>query len=283
MKHKDVELIKEILSVEEHVLLVGPTGCGKTHLSKQIAEELGLTFYSTNAITEEYKLLGYNDISGKYLKTDFIKAIEEGGLFLMDELDASIPEALLLINTALANGYINTPNGKYDVHKNFRCIATANTINGANNTYTGRNKLDAATINRFIVVDINYDTNLELQIINNYLKHELSSKYVQQIITDLREYNEIFSTRNIVQLVKLISLNSKAYKNVLHAFEEISGINRITAMIDYINTDTFEKAKLVYGNQNAKTKYLELSENCQYNSHQQLVDQLLRESFNGLI
>lgn len=280
MKHKDIEIILDILKVDEHVLLVGPTGCGKTHLSKQIADELNLPFYSTNAITEEYKLLGYKDIQGVYNKTDFIRSIENGGVFLMDELDASIPEALLLINTALANGYINTPNGRYDVHKDFKCIATANTIDGANNTYTGRNKLDAATINRFIIVETDYDKDLELKIISNILNdQQLKSNYVFEVLMRLRDYNQILSTRNIVQICKLINSNSNSYKNVLRSFEELDIYNSTINHIEYMKTETFEKANKIYGVKSLKDEYIKRMAGVILRDEEKLMSELIKRSY----
>ena len=67
--------------------------------SKKIAEELDLEFYFTNSIQQEYKITGFIDAGGKYHETEFYKAFKNGGLFFLDELDASIPEYLILYNS----------------------------------------------------------------------------------------------------------------------------------------------------------------------------------------
>jgi cobaltochelatase CobS len=59
---------------------------------------------------------------------------------------------LLVLNNALAgNKLYNSANGQvYDRSENFCAFSTANTFGtGANRDYTGREKLDAATIDRW--------------------------------------------------------------------------------------------------------------------------------------
>jgi len=61
------------------------------------------------------------------------------------------------------------PNGKtVKKHKNFVFICAANTYGkGADRRYVGRNALDAATLDRFIVIDFNYDEALEDSLCGN--------------------------------------------------------------------------------------------------------------------
>lgn len=74
-------------------------------ICQQVAEALGLDFYFTNAVTQEYKLTGFIDANGNYQETQFYKAFTKGGLFFLDEMDASIPETLIILNAAIANRY----------------------------------------------------------------------------------------------------------------------------------------------------------------------------------
>ena len=76
---------------------------------KQVAKALGLDFYFTNAVTQEYKITGFTDANGRYQETQFYKAFKNGGLFMLDEMDASIPEVLVILNAAIANGYFDFP------------------------------------------------------------------------------------------------------------------------------------------------------------------------------
>ncbi|MBQ0141033.1 MAG: AAA family ATPase [Kurthia sp.] len=137
----------------------------KNVLAKQVAEGLGLDFYFTNAVTQEHKLTGFIDANGVYHETQFYKAFTEGGLFFLDEMDASIPEVLIVLNAAIANGYFDFPVGKIEAHPNFRVLAAGNTLGtGADNQYTGRYCLDRASLDRFAIVKIDYSPAIDAEM-----------------------------------------------------------------------------------------------------------------------
>lgn len=151
-----------------NVWLVGPAGTGKTTAAKNCAEALGLPFYFTGSIDTEYKLLGFVDAQGRVINTAFRKAYTEGGVFLFDECDSSLPPALLAFNAALANGECAFPDAVLNRHKDFICIAAANTWGlGATNDYVGRLKLDAAFLDRFAQIEWNVDEGLEIATVGN--------------------------------------------------------------------------------------------------------------------
>jgi MoxR-like ATPase len=86
-------------------------------------------------------LTGFKSASGEYISTEFREAFEKGGLFLFDEIDASYPQAVLAFNAALANDYMDFPDKRILRHKDFYCIAAANTFGqGADRQYIGRNQ-----------------------------------------------------------------------------------------------------------------------------------------------
>ena len=88
---------------------------------------------------------------------------------LLDEFDAGNANIIVTVNSAIDNGFIGLPNGEtIFAHENFRIVATANTnLKGAKDGFTARNKLDAATINRFSVIDWKLDEDLEQKITGN--------------------------------------------------------------------------------------------------------------------
>lgn len=166
--HKSFPKLLNILQQRLNVYLCGPAGSGKTTAAKQCAEALKVPFYFTGAIANEYKLTGFIDAQGKIVSTDFRKAYENGGLFLFDEIDASFPQAVLAFNAALANDFMDFPDKRVQKHENFYCIAAANTIGmGADRQYVGRNQLDAASLDRFVFLDWQYDENLEQELAGN--------------------------------------------------------------------------------------------------------------------
>lgn len=165
VKHEKFEMIKACIDNDIPVYLAGPAGSGKNYTLEQISWELGLEFYFTNSVQQEYKLTGFIDAGGTYHETEFYKAFKNGGIFFLDEMDASIPEVLVLLNAAIANRYFEFPNGRIKAHKNFRVVAAGNTVgSGADEMYTGRLVLDQATLDRFAIIDFDYDRNIEMHI-----------------------------------------------------------------------------------------------------------------------
>ena len=160
--HEKFDTVLNLVSNDIPVFLTGGAGTGKNVICKQVAEALDLEFYFTNAVTQEYKLTGFIDANGKYHETQFYKAFTEGGLFMLDEMDASIPEVLIILNAAIANRYFDFPTGRVEANENFRLIAAGNTFGtGADMEYTGRYQLDAASLDRFALVEITYSRNIE--------------------------------------------------------------------------------------------------------------------------
>lgn len=162
--HQEFETIYKLVRLGLPVMLIGPTGSGKSVCVGQVANALNMPMYYTNNASEEYKLLGFTDAHGKYKETQFYKAFKDGGLFFLDEIDNSHPSALLSLNSAIGaarngNIYMAFEDGKYtEAHPNFRIIAAANTWgNGANRMYCGRSELDSASLDRFIQIYFDYD------------------------------------------------------------------------------------------------------------------------------
>lgn len=160
--HEKYEQVLAQVQLDEPVMLVGPAGSGKNFAVSQIAEGLGLPMYYTNNASNEFKLTGFIDAGGTYRDTQFYQAFKTGGVFFLDEIDNSDPAALIVINSALANGYMAFPHETIERHPDFRCVAAANTWGkGSNLLYVGRNVLDGATLDRFDLVFFDYDRRLE--------------------------------------------------------------------------------------------------------------------------
>ena len=162
--HEQFDTVLKYVEQDEPVFLTGPAGSGKNFICKQVAEALGLKFYFSNAVTQEYKITGFTDAMGNYQPTQFFKAFTEGGLFMLDEIDASIPEVLVILNAAIANRYYDfpAPIGYREAHPDFRVVAAGNTTgHGADYEYVGRNQLDGASLDRFALVEIDYSKSIE--------------------------------------------------------------------------------------------------------------------------
>lgn len=165
--HERFDMVLDLVNADIPVFLTGPAGTGKNVICKQVAKALGLEFYFSNAVTQEYKISGFIDANGTYHTTQFYEAFTKGGLFMLDEMDASIPEVLVMLNAAIANRYFDFPTGRVEAHEDFRLIAAGNTFGtGADIEYTGRYQLDAASLDRFAMVDVYYSPAIEKAIAN---------------------------------------------------------------------------------------------------------------------
>ena len=246
VKHEKFEMIKACIENDIPVYLAGPAGSGKNYTLEQISWELGLEFYFTNSVQQEYKLTGFIDAGGQYHETEFYKAFKNGGIFFLDEMDASIPEVLVLLNAAIANRYFEFPNGKIKAHKNFRVVAAGNTVgSGADEMYTGRLVLDQATLDRFAIIDFGYDRNIEMHIAKG--NKELVD-FVEAIRTEA-ETNGIratFSYRCIGMVTKLERTGIEL-KNIL-----------VIAVFKGMEKDTINNFRLYTLNNKYKTALNEL-------------------------
>lgn len=166
VRHHQYNTIRTCLMANIPIYLAGPAGSGKNYTVEQIAKELGWNFYFSNSVQQEYKLTGFIDAGGNFHDTEFYKACTDGNdcIFFLDEMDASIPEVLVLLNAAIANGYFEFPSGKVNFDK-VHFVAAGNTVgSGADANYTGRMVLDQATLDRFVIIDFGYDRNIELHL-----------------------------------------------------------------------------------------------------------------------
>ena len=201
--HEAFPTVVKLVSMNLPVYLSGEAGGGKNVICKQVAEALELPFYFSNAIQQEHKITGFIDAGGHYHETQFYKAFKDGGLFFMDELDASIPEVLIILNAAISNRYFDFPCGKVEAHPNFRVIAAGNTYGtGADNVYTGRYSLDGASMDRFNVIPIKYSMKIERAITNND-EELINFCHAFRVVTETSNINCIFSYRALDAITRL--------------------------------------------------------------------------------
>lgn len=196
--HKVLPDILVALHARCHVLLVGPAGTGKSMLAMHAAKALKVPFQalSLGPTTPMSKVFGYYDANGNYHGTPFRRAFEHGGVMLLDELDNGHPGLLAELNQALALGTCAFADTMVEAHQDFRLVATGNTYGtGANRQYVGRQALDAATLDRFVMIDIPIDEKLEERLA---IRHAPSHKdAARKLVKRIRDLRRLAETKNL--------------------------------------------------------------------------------------
>lgn len=192
VQHEMFETILKYVTANVPVFMSGPAGTGKSSIAKSAASALDMDFYFSGAVQDIYKFTGFVDANGHYSKTQFYDFCCNGGVFFLDEMDASIPEVLVVLNAAIANRYFDFPCGKVELNENCRFICAGNTYGtGADAEYTGRYQLDAATLDRFAVVDIDYSKDIFNAVTNG-------NKDLIAFIYDLRKASKTVGVNMIL-------------------------------------------------------------------------------------
>jgi cobaltochelatase CobS len=152
--------------------------------------------------------------TGTYVRTVFRDVWESGGVFHADEFDNGHPSTLATLNAALATsqgGSIAFPDGMISRHDDFRFVASANTFGrGPDRVYVGRQQLDAATLDRFVVEEIHVDESLEHAacLATGYDSPKVSEvlRYVRQLRHNAERQKSllVFSPRASIGMCRLL-------------------------------------------------------------------------------
>lgn len=193
-QHFKFEAIFKAASARVNIALVWPAWSWKTTIVSNVAKALQIPFYSqsVSAQTGVHEFFGYNSATWKYIPTLFRQAYEKWWVFLVDEFDAGNPNVLASLNQATANWHCAFPDWMVKKHENFIVVMAWNTYGTwPNAEYVGRNKIDAATLDRFAFIELPYDETMELASARNkdWAKHvqelrkKAQEKWVRVIIS----------------------------------------------------------------------------------------------------
>lgn len=206
--HASLPLLVKAAGLRRPIMLVGPAGSGKTTAGHQLAQTYGVPFFanSNSQWDTRTQAFGYMDANGTYQPGYLYGPMKNGGVLLDDEIDASNQAVMVSKNTAIENRFAQFPNGETVLaHENFIYVGSANTYGrGADRMYVGRTQLDAATLNRFIFLDWDYDEKLELAISCN----EKWTKWVQKVrkVTQKHKMRYVVSPRQSIAGGELLAL-----------------------------------------------------------------------------
>ncbi len=159
----DIKTLKAIIpGLPPHIatLLRGPTGIGKSHISKGIADELSLPFVDVRGSTmDEAKVGGIPDfetskergVSTFCLPSWYVRACKEPVVLMLDELNRSMPQVQqaffqIVLDRELGNDVDGVP---MRLHPETRIIAAVNV-----GSEYDVNDMDPALLRRFWVADL---------------------------------------------------------------------------------------------------------------------------------
>lgn len=176
--HSALRRVYELTRRGINVYLKGEAGTGKSTLARQLAKLLALPFgfISVTAGMSESQLLGWllpieENGQFKYVPSQLVMRCEHGGVYLLDELDAGDPNTNLVLNALLANKELAVPHRHEQpivpMHAQFVALGAGNTPlgGGADEKYTARFPLDAATSDRFVQIEVDYDASYEASLL----------------------------------------------------------------------------------------------------------------------
>lgn len=166
-----------------HTFLPGSPGTGKTHSVGQAADLLGWPWagISLGPTTPESRLVGGMTANGEFFEPRMVDMIrhasqnpDSGAIVCLDEMDNGHPGILATLNTVLANGFFEAPCGeKIPFGHNLVFVACANTYGtGPTAQFAGRNKLDAATLDRFSYLPWGIDEGLEESLVRRFFSDD---------------------------------------------------------------------------------------------------------------
>ena len=176
---------RTIKSGINNIWMVGPAGCGKSTIARNVAAELEMPYLciSCGIGTSAVEFTGYKYPHRE--STKFSEYYQKPSVILIDEMTALDPAVAQVINAALANNEIETTTGLVQRHPDCIIIATSNTFGaGASRQYVANNQLDASTIDRFIggIIEVDYSIEYEMQYDLEVVEHvhflrEVCQKY----------------------------------------------------------------------------------------------------------
>ena len=172
------DLLEILWSIEngDNIALVGPTGCGKTVGTEQVAAKLGRPFFRIpidgmmrpRALLGGFTQIALNGASSTIWQKGVLEqAMELPSVISIDEFDRADPDLLYTMHQLLeGNGLIILEDGNRTVlpHPNLAIMATANTKGRADslNLYQLQQEMSEATRDRISTwLEVDYRTQAE--------------------------------------------------------------------------------------------------------------------------
>lgn len=200
----DVKLMQSLYENKDFVLLIGDTGCGKTHLARNLAYQNNLPYMrvNLNGATTPEDLIGQwipNPNPGvdtaKYVWQDGVltKFMRQGGVFVVDEINMAPADILSMLHSVTDDErrlVLTQKDGEVIIaNPNFWLVCTMNP------DYEGTKPLNLALKDRFRIIPLGYSDRVERKLSIDEKMLEVAQK--------LRDSDEItmtpVSTRDLIK------------------------------------------------------------------------------------
>jgi cobaltochelatase CobS len=174
LTHKIFQELLLRVSARRNLILTGEMGVGKTHVTQQVAEALGLqcVVIPADVLPQRAEFIGgISPITREVIKGKARDCYEHGGVVVIDELDrghASLSTALNHLLAGSSFDFDKDGGGTVNVkkHPDFMVLATTNTYGtGTSLRYVGASKLDQAGLDRFTFVHVDADEDMTANIL----------------------------------------------------------------------------------------------------------------------
>lgn len=212
-QHAIFDRVLKLVLAGESLFIVGPAGCGKTTLCAALAKAMqhDFTYLAGSAGQSESVVTGWL-LPGEggafvYSPSEFVRLYERGNAtILLDEFCAFDPNMTIVLNAALANGHFSVPqrrdNPLVKRGENVVLIAADNTHGfGPDRIYSGRNQMDGATLDRFTIIEMDYDRALESRIgaAGGLTASEMADLWAMRDKVRENKLSRIVSTRSFIK------------------------------------------------------------------------------------
>lgn len=210
--HEATKAVIEDMEDGMHVYLTGAPGVGKSRMAATIAKSFGFAdedihFFSCSNMDQKNSLLGFiRPTDGVFVPGPIYWAWKCKFVFI-DEMDAGTGSALVAVNAGLDSPYLTFPNGEtLQRPEQLFILAAGNTLGKGGDMMFMRNQMDAATRNRWVFHHVDYDRNIERQVVEPILGERTNAylRHVWQVRENLEGERVVFSTRNIVAGAKML-------------------------------------------------------------------------------
>ena len=205
------DIVTALCKDGKNIMLIGPTGCGKTSFCSEIAEEAGLNLKIFNCgSTQDARtsLLGYfslEDGSTKFHMSDFVDAIQTPNtLIVLDEISRASDDAynilfpLLDFRREISVEEQEGTKRNIKAHPSVRFVGTAN----IGVEYSATRSIDRALQDRFMFFSLRYVSGTDLSDLifernPDLLQDAVSTNRVKSLIAVYDAVTSLYGSNNI--------------------------------------------------------------------------------------